>query len=262
MNEKNEKVKDRSVAYPSITVSDAIIFTTRLRAALGKGPYSRGEVAKALGHTKLSGPAARKVAALVHYGLLARTGDAYSQTQLAQDIIMPLADEEKALGVVKAVRSPRLFEKLLQKYTGQALPLMLQNVLTREGVSDSAAIEVVRIFTESIKFAGLLVNGVVGNITTAEGEMVSEAVSSTTSSISTPPTITTKNHVRSAETVPSDDFVFNFSGNIRLFVPRSNTTSNAIADGELKAARKEITDFAKKFLNDPLIGQNDSTDVG
>lgn len=257
-NETTKSLKERSVAYPSVTLGDAIDFTTKLREALGKGPYSRNEAAKALGHAKLSGPAARKVAALVHYGLLVRSGNAYNQTQLAQDIIMPLSDEQKNEAVVKAVRSPRLFEKLIQKYGGQALPTMLQNVLVREGVSESAANEVVRIFTESIKHAGLLVNGVVSTV-----PVFSEEVSEEEETSAPMPVSSGINPQRVATPRPfvanNDEFVFDFKGGIKLIIPKNTSTSEAIADGELKSARVALSEFATKYMQSE--GEESTVDV-
>src|SRR3989338_11202328 len=124
--EKTKQTKDRSVAYPGVPLSEAIGFTSKLRDSLGRGPYSREEAAKALGHSQLTGPAARKVAALVHYGLLERSGNTYSQSQLAQDILKPLSDEQKETSIRRAAVAPRLFQKLCQRFDGQALRSVVQ----------------------------------------------------------------------------------------------------------------------------------------
>jgi hypothetical protein len=245
--QQTKQPKDRSVAYPGIPVSDAIDLTLKLRDSLGRGPYSREEAAKALGHSKLTGPAARKVAALVHYGLLERTGNTYIQTQLAQDILKPLSDESKLIAIKKAAMSPRLFQKLSQKFGGQALPSMLQNILIREGVSEGAADDVVRIFTESMKFSNLLVNGVLTKVTI---EDESESVSTDQPASATDvvgkllsPTPQTRKILEE-----KDDFVFEFAGGIRLLVPRTKETSEAIAD------------FAKNHMageSEPIVGNEE-----
>ena len=254
MNTETDKSKnsskERSVAYPSITLSDAVDATSKLRETLGKGPYSREEAAKALGHAKLSGPASRKVAALVHYGLLERTGSAYVQTQLAQDILKPLSDEQKQQGIVTAVRTPRLFEKLLQKYAGQAVPTMLQNVLVREGVSESASAEVARLFTESIKFAGLFANGVVSVVPPMSDKQAGSegGHSSVISQEQNIPVIRQTAKIESE--IHSDNFTFEFNGGIKLVIPKNRSTSDAIADGELKKARVALNEFSEKFMID------------
>jgi hypothetical protein len=239
------KTKERSVAYPSVSLGDAIEFTRKLRDALGKGPYSREEAAKALGHTNLTGPAARKVAALVQYGLLERNGNTYSQSERAQDILKPLSDESRDAAIQRAAVSPRLFAKLAGRFGGQALPNLLQNIVVRDGVSEGAAEEVVRIFTDTMKSANLLVNGVLAKIEIVEDEDSSDTVPSSTLPVvsiasaryqATPLPVPTRE--------PNDAFVFDFAGGIRLVIPRTKQTSEAIADGELKDARKALADFA------------------
>lgn len=156
-----KKKKERSVAYPGVSLSQSIDFTKDIRSALGSGPYSREEAAKALGHESLTGPAARKVAALVHFGLLSRTGNTYSQSELASNIINFISEEEKERNIQQAALEPKLYKSLHEKFLNQSLPKMFPSILMREGVSESAAAEVARLFIDSMEFAGLLRNGVV-----------------------------------------------------------------------------------------------------
>lgn len=250
--EKMKQTKDRSVAYPGAPLSESIEFTLKLRDSLGKGPYSRDEAARALGHSKLTGPAARKVAALVHYGLLERSGNTYSQSQLSQDILKPLSDDQKIIAIKKAALRPKLFQKLCQKFGGQALPSMLQNILIREGVSEGAADDVVRIFTETMKFAELLVNGVLTKLVIEEvdGESVVEVP--LTSSITRGATQAISKTLPNSPIVGDDDFVFEFTGGIRLLIPRTKETSEAIVDGGLKETRKALSEFASKYMKEDL----------
>lgn len=260
---KTKQTKDRSVAYPGVLLSEAIDLTSKLRDALGKGPYSREEAAKALGHSKLTGPAARKVAALVHYGLLERSGNTYSQSQLAQDILKPVSDELRNAAIKKAALQPKLFQKLCHKFGGQALPSMLQNILIREGISEAAADDVVRIFTETMLFAELLVNGVLAKpaMEDSEGEGVAEIkpVSPTTQTHYTP-TVTAIKTPAAGFTGNQDDFVFEFTGGIRLLIPRTKETSEAIADGELKEARSALSTFASNHMKE-AAEQDENVDL-
>ena len=52
---------------------------------------------------------------------------------------------------------------------------------------------------------------------------------------------------------------FDFNGGIKLIVPRNQRTSDAIADGELKAVRQALTKFANEFMNEQIIN-NDTSD--
>jgi len=252
MTDETNKIKqtrDRSVAYPGVALSDAIEFTERLRNSMGKGPYSRDQVAKALGHPKLSGPAARKVAALVHYGLLERTGNTYSQGQLAQEIYVPLSEEQKMEAIQRAALTPKLFSMLYTRYAGQALPSMLPNIIVRDGVSEGVADEVSKTFVETLTFANLLVNGVLKKSMSGPGNESQPAKSF-------PSPYSPQDSARTTQT-SEGDFVFEFSGGIRLFVPRTKITSEAIADGELKSARQALSTFASSFMPEESTDGNE-----
>src|SRR3989338_6655485 len=163
-NNQQKKIRERSTPYPGITLENAISSITNLKKALGKGPYSRMAIAQALGHSKLTGPAVRKVAALSHYGLLERKGDVYTLSSVVLDILDWVTEEKKTSAILKAVKSPALFSKLINQFQGQSLPSRLDSILVREGIGSNAASEVVSIFTENLKYAGLLHNGVITSI--------------------------------------------------------------------------------------------------
>jgi DNA repair photolyase len=54
--------------------------------------------------------------------------------------------------------------------------------------------------------------------------------------------------INTSISVLDDDFVFEFTGGVRLLIPRTKKTSEAIIDGELKDARKALSDFVEKFV--------------
>jgi len=255
-NETLKKRKDRSVAYPSLSLPDAINSATQLKESMGKGPYSRTDAAKGIGHVALTGPAARKIAALVQYGLLDRHGNTYSLTDLVQEITKPIDEETSQAAIARAARSPKLFDKLIERYSNQALPTMLENIVIREGVSESAAKEVVRIFNDTLSFSKLLVNGVV------TASPTSTAVSEKSEDEEIPPASYAPgpvNHALKVKQVSpsvSNNFVFDFAGGIQLVIPRTQKTSDAIADGELKDIRQALA----KFANDFMTPNSDTTD--
>lgn len=166
--EKIKKIKERSVAYPSVTLEEALNRLQELQSNHGSGPYSREDAARGMGYSSISGASTRAVAALVHYGLLDRSGNAYTQSKIAREILFPVSDQAKSHAITQAAHSPRLFETLIKKYAGQAIPTMLDNILIREGVSSGASKETANTFRETLKFAGLLKNGVV--LTDVSGE--------------------------------------------------------------------------------------------
>lgn len=57
----------------------------------------------------------------------------------------------------------------------------------------------------------------------------------------------------------SADFIFDFQGGIKLIIPRTKATSEAIADGELKKTRTELAEFAKHFMDEPQTEKTSDT---
>lgn len=245
-----KKTKERSVAYPGITIEKAIELSDKLSAELGKGPYSRSEAARGIGHSKLSGPAARKIAALVHYGLLERSGNTYGQSLLAQEIISPVNEEERLAAIVKAVKNPKLFFSLLQQFQGQALPTMLGNILIRKGISASVSEEVANTFRESLKSSGLLRNGVVMSQSAEQRsteEMSEAADSSAITSENSLPAPGVVNHGNPAGTRAH---AFLFSGGIQLIIPSTPAVDEAILDGMLKDIRSGLKKFSESYFQE------------
>jgi len=239
--ETTKRTKIRSAAYPVLSLEKAINLSLKLKQSLGEGPYSRAEAAKGVGHDKLTGPAARKVAALVHYGLLDRTGNAYKQSKLAQDILNPITEEKKKRAIVIAVSRPKLFKTLLKRYEGQALPNMLANILIRDDIKEKVAPNVVRIFKDSITFAELYPNGIVGKIPDEEQEK--EEQEEANKALQRP----------LAKTSPrkpvygTEYHIFNYDNGIKLYVPKTPASSDVIVAGEMGIVDKAIKNFSSKL---------------
>lgn len=162
-SEKITKPKrPRSTAYPNHNLETSIGFTGAMRDKLGSGPYSRELAAQALGHQKVTGTSSAKIAAAVHFGLLKREGNTYSQSEISNMIFSPETDEERSEGIRQAMLSPTLYQKLLAEYNGKGLPTMLDNILVRTyGLLNSVAKQAATDFKKSAEYAGLLVNGVI-----------------------------------------------------------------------------------------------------
>src|SRR3989344_6951684 len=156
-----QKKRERSVAYPSFSLEQAINSVSQLRKALGKGPYSRDEAAKALGYSGVSGISATKISTMVHFGLLNRNGNTYSQSELAERINHPLSDEDRNNAIDEAVQIPKLYKDLLAQFLGQALLTQLRHTLIRKGISAKISDSVAENFQKSLEFSGSLKNGVV-----------------------------------------------------------------------------------------------------
>lgn len=165
MSEDSQSTKrkiNRSAAYPGVTLEKAIEATKQLRDNLGSGPYSRDSAAIALGYNGVSGASVTKVSACVHFGLLTRTGNAYSQASLSDQLFRPTSEEERLAAIRTAALKPTLYAKLVADFDGRALPNMLDNLLVRNyGITERVAKDVSSIFIKSLQYAGVLKNGIV-----------------------------------------------------------------------------------------------------
>ena len=164
--DNNQKKRERSVAYPGIPLEEAVAAALSLRTALGKAAFSREDAANALGYKGVSGASSVKVASLVHYGILNRTGNTYVLSELSERITHPPSEVSRTNAILEAVKAPKLYRDLINQFVGQALPTHLTNILVHKGISTKVAGTVASDFKKSIEFGGILKNGVV--LATAE----------------------------------------------------------------------------------------------
>ncbi len=153
----------RSKAYPAIPLDEALTLTSTLLDALGSHPATRADIASELGYeSSEGGVAGRKIAALVHYGLLERRRGRYTPTPLAEQAIHPRSDAERDAARREALRSPQLFRTLLEHYgrgddAAVSLPAQLEAILSRDhGITRRASGHAADVFRRSARFAGLL----------------------------------------------------------------------------------------------------------
>jgi len=157
--------RPRSTAYPNHDLETAINFTKQMREKLGSGPYSRELAAQALGHPNVNGTSGAKIAACVHFGLLTRDGNTYSQSELSNMIFSPQDDDERNTGIKNAMLTPTLYSKLVSEYEGKGLPTMLDNILVRTyRLTQKVASQASADFKKSAEYSGVLVNGVINSL--------------------------------------------------------------------------------------------------
>lgn len=154
---EDRKKRERSSAYPSIGLEQSLNLNAKLRGKLGKGPYDRESVALALGYSGVTGVSATKIAALRQFGLLGWENKKYRQTELADKIHVPINEEEKRVSIIEAVKSPKLYSSLIERFSGSKLPGMLNNILSRDfGINIAVATGLAENIIESLKFAGVI----------------------------------------------------------------------------------------------------------
>jgi hypothetical protein len=148
----------RSRAYPIIGLEEAVQAAETIQAQLGGGLHDRDSLAGAIGYSRGVGLAARKIAALVQFGLLAREGAEYQLSELVDQILTPRSDEEEEEGVRRAFGNPPLFDELTSRFRAQGrLPRQLANILARDhGIQRKVADDAASAYVSSGQFAGVL----------------------------------------------------------------------------------------------------------
>jgi hypothetical protein len=164
-SENSSKKVERSAAYPGITLEDAIVFTTSVSKNFTASQIiTREDIAAVLG--KSVGSIVRDVAASTYYGLFTRHKDGYQLTSLIKAINNPLDEKEKRKSLVIAFQAPKLYQELIEKFNGHAIPTELRTHLLRfHGISEKAASDAAEVFIQNGKYCGVLSENNILNVT-------------------------------------------------------------------------------------------------
>lgn len=163
----------RSPNYPAISLPQALERVAVLYKNQHTHAAPREVVAKSLGYTSLSGPAASLISALHKYGLLERDGDGIKISERALKILHPHSDTEKQQALRDAANEPPLFVELNERFPGP-IPNeeLLRNYLVRKGFSPNAVTGVIRAYRETSEFVGRELGAYDSPETTTEGPTV------------------------------------------------------------------------------------------
>lgn len=166
---KQKRTKERSAAYPSISIQEAIDYSVKLQTAYGKSAFSRENAVKEMGHEKVTGTSGMKVSALVHYGLLDRDGNAYRNSELSIRFANPIDDDDLQTARELIVNNPKLYKSLLGEYAGRAIPTALTSILVRNHkIGQKVAASVAAVFRKSVEEAGIYQNGIINEISVVD----------------------------------------------------------------------------------------------
>ena len=153
--------KSRSRAYPGVTLGMACgLVRERLRGLEGQS-LNRKVLADFLGYqTGEGGIAARKIAALVHFGFLERSEEIYRLSQNGRSIQEQDEDSAEFKRVIQdAFVHPVLYSEIAARFKprGRVTPSELKHVLTSKlGITEQARDDAAEIFFESARFARAL----------------------------------------------------------------------------------------------------------
>ncbi len=261
MNEETKKgldaktKRERSTAYPAISLKESVELSEKLINAYSKSPFSRDLAVQAIGYKTITGTSAPKVAALVHYGLLERSGNAYKNSDLASRITDFTSEEDRREALIAAVSSPKLFASLISEYSGKAIPGLLKNILVSQyKIGRKVGEDVAETFKESIEFAGIYINGVVVEVSIGFQDD-KEDVKSDVSKQSLPPNVSMgaqkgpqNNHIlpsMQSVTLPSG-IILSYSADIAyLFaIGKFGAEISALDKAVMEAKPKEDTNHA------------------
>jgi len=101
--------------YPEMKITDCIEIAKIIEEQFKGKVENQAALAAALGHTTLkSGGYIGKITALRRYGLVSGRGE-LTLTQLAQQILHPMSEEEKAEAIAQAMENIELFKKIFER---------------------------------------------------------------------------------------------------------------------------------------------------
>jgi hypothetical protein len=156
---KAKKVVDRSAAYPSITIEDAVAFSQSVVKSFPKEGtlITREDIATVLKKPS-SSSVQREVATCAQYGLFIKDKEGYkisSKAKLLNNQFIPNVERSKIF--LDCFRSPKLYKDIIQNFDGHSIPSELPYILVRSHqISDKAAPEAARIFLANAAFCRVL----------------------------------------------------------------------------------------------------------
>ena len=150
-------------SFPQLAVLPAAQAIRQIAQSLGSSTYKRQALVQALGYSSISGAASKKVAALVHFGLLLRHGHQYMLTDLGRSIATT-DNEIVKVGLYREVfKKSYLFDTIFNRFQGLPVPEGLAKILVVEyGLSPRVAEEMALAFHESLEAAEWLTGNIVG----------------------------------------------------------------------------------------------------
>ncbi len=239
-NTPNEKPKrQRSRMYPSHDLQTSLESSYKIYKSIGMHPASADVIAKNLGYNGKNGTSSTLISSLAQYGLLKKSGKgSYAISEDALKALMPKDDEEKQQTITLLAKNPALYFEILEEFSGEALPPMFVNRLTREfGLTNKVSEEAANIFKNTMEFANLLRNDILYD--TSENESLNSG------SASLEPANDLEDDLCCSEN-PDNNHVSKSEDNLC-----SNHENNIHYEITLKATLKDFTEVKISFPKSP-----------
>ena len=247
----NKATKMRSKIYPRYDLEEAISLVS-LVSKLGRKNVSEKAVAAETGKSITNSGFIGRMSSAKQFALISKEGGKLSLTQLGNEIMFPQDEASKTDAIKRAFIMPTLYKELVDAFGGTKIPeynSLGNRLINDHGIEVGAKDVAAKNFISSAEYAGVIQNGIL----VIESDS-SEQSSAGQGAVST--MFDTANISKGVKNQPmrADDMVFEFSGGMKLLVPRNKKTSEAIMDGELRETRKLLSDFADKYLVGEVSG--------
>ena len=247
----NKASKARSKLYPRYDLEEAISFI-KFVSKLGRNNVSEKAVAAETGKSITNSSFIGRMSSAKQFALISKEGGKLSLTLLGNEIMFPQDEAGKTEAIKKAFMKPTLYRELVGAFGGAKIPeynSLGNRLINDHGIEVGAKDVAAKNFIKSAEYAGVIQNGIL----VVESDSIEQS-SDGQGSVGTILNTTSISRNIKNQPVRSDDMVFEFSGGMKLIIPRNKKTSEAIMDGELKETRKLLSDFAEKYLVEEVSG--------
>lgn len=163
--------------FPRYKLPEVLKVAIALEEKNGGQPLPPTDTAIAMGLSPGSSYFRDLLSSSIKYGLTTGSfnGDRIALTTLAEHIVRPRSDEEKAQALTKAALIPASFGSIFQYYKGKKLPepLFFKNTLTRDlGIPAEFAELCATVFVANIEAVGLIRNATSGKWLASEANAI------------------------------------------------------------------------------------------
>lgn len=170
----------RSPSYPNLSLPSAISAVAKIESKYRASPVDRGDAAKLLGYSSLSGPANKTLASLSTYGLVESSGKGEMKvTPLAKAILHPKDKDERNAALRAAAFTPNLFNELQERFKDISPPEEgVETFLNRQGFNQNAVRPAAKAYLNTLSYleeAGASKSNSTQSSNAAESSLTGEA---------------------------------------------------------------------------------------
>jgi len=155
--------REKSAMYPAYTIQEVLESFVKIVDSLGSKKVSVEIVAKTMGVSSTTKSFARKMSAARQYGLIVVSNKVIELTSLAKSILYPVSNDTSVY-LMEAFKKPQIYEKLITRFDGRALPniAVLSNLLleTEFSIAKNVKDLVAQKFIDNCNDLGVLTNGI------------------------------------------------------------------------------------------------------